>query len=946
MDCNSLPDGSPAAAMATNQTPNNPQSLPSLRGEAVSTNGEDYETSRASSPLPPVRPPTSVNSLQPTPDAPAPSGTDTRTALSSSDLRRRNLSPDLQGESQDTPGSLRLCHRLRPQPNRPPHCESRWSPPSSLSVPVALCKSISDPIRRRHPSTSFKAPSANDLSPEDAPLLFVRHNSYPHNSYPHAPLSPHSHGTGGTTRFTHSVSSSDFEGGGDGAFGARDSSSSPLSLESAIFDNLIHDDNDDMDDLEGFTGLAARLATPKARPGRTGRSFFRGGLKLTRGEEARASSNNRPPSWKSMAASPASLNEVNPIAALRIPGLDHERAADGGGAEPRQLGNFFAIDTATDGELSIESETTELSDKGEENHNSGELRLFPVSEGTPKASNGRKIFSDKGGGPSFTHRVDSEGGLDVIPHVSWDNYHPLNAQLYHEEVVKDLKGAYHEKLADLIGLALPPQEEEEENSLKVAITTSSEDMTLHTQRTSGTAHSLFTVTSLTDLVTMVYLGAFAVFGETIRVYTGRLFGTDCENYAEGDGVNDFFFTFAKHVCVTSSGTTSMRGGAVFADLPANILGCFIMGVMTSLSSDWPAIPWLSHTHPLQEMGSMHVAIRTGLCGSLTTFASWNSQMVMMLDGNGLPLGSQVASAIFGYIIGLQCAIASFLFGRHVSGWLNRWRNPHLAEEADEEAGRSTQRRSDNLVTTHCINRTAMGNTRFVETLDIVQPKKQRREEERGKSPSSSNSNDENDLKNPRAKQKAARIIILPTLKDVKASSGYCCCRLKRLIFNHRTTPFILLLALLILYIFGDTVAGIPFYRTKWISLILSPPGAIMRWKLSKLNGRLAGKRSWVPVGTFTANVLGSVISIACVAIIARLNASNHDGQFMWTIHWLAAAKTGFAGSLSTVSTFVKEIVDINERYSGRKARYIYYGIGTIICCCLLSLSIYSPLVRL
>ena len=89
-----------------------------------------------------------------------------------------------------------------------------------------------------------------------------------------------------------------------------------------------------------------------------------------------------------------------------------------------------------------------------------------------------------------------------------------------------------------------------------------------------------------------------------------------------------------------------------------------------------------------------------------------------------------------------------------------------------------------------------------------------------------------------------------------------------------------------------------------------------------------------------------VISIACAAIIARLNASNHDGQFMWTIHWLAAAKTGFAGSLSTVSTFVKEIVDINERYSGRKARYIYYGIGTIICCCLLSLSIYSPLVRL
>ena len=112
---------------------------------------------------------------------------------------------------------------------------------------------------------------------------------------------------------------------------------------------------------------------------------------------------------------------------------------------------------------------------------------------------------------------------------------------------------------------------------------------------------------------IIYLGTFAVFGATIRVYVGRFFGADCEL----DNVHDFATPLAKHICVTASGTTEQTGGAFFLDLPANMLGSFIMGLLTTLQQ-WPPIPWLRSDHPLQNHDSLHVAMKTGMCGSLTT----------------------------------------------------------------------------------------------------------------------------------------------------------------------------------------------------------------------------------------------------------------------------------------------------------------------------------------
>jgi hypothetical protein len=80
----------------------------------------------------------------------------------------------------------------------------------------------------------------------------------------------------------------------------------------------------------------------------------------------------------------------------------------------------------------------------------------------------------------------------------------------------------------------------------------------------------------------------------------------------------------------------------------------------------PTMPWLNSHHPMQSNHIFHVALQTAFCGSLTTFASWNSQMVIMLLGAGSDKGSsKVGQALMGYLLGIICSLSSFQFGRHL-----------------------------------------------------------------------------------------------------------------------------------------------------------------------------------------------------------------------------------------------------------------------------------------
>ena len=353
------------------------------------------------------------------------------------------------------------------------------------------------------------------------------------------------------------------------------------------------------------------------------------------------------------------------------------------------------------------------------------------------------------------------------------------------------------------------------------------------------------------------LTLFSIYGITIRSFMGRFFGGDCANATP---INDWLTPLSQHICVTTTGTTEQYGGALFIDLPANMFGSFVMGFLTGNSKDWPVLPWLKHDHPLQYHDGLHLGLKTALCGTITTFSSWNAQMVLMMSGTGTVLGSQVIAALFGYILGLQIAVASFRTGRTLAAWFHFQVNPHIFD------------------------------------VDVSIP------------------------------------------NSLEATD--------RLRWHHRldasVIPSVGASALFVLYVLGDFYWKIDYYREVWVSCLFGPFGTIMRWKIAALNGKLKYNNwQWFPIGTFLSNVIASTVScsISAVFIASLVRKST------LTYDLLVGIKVGFAGCLSTVSSMVKEIVEITDKNALFDKKAFIYSYGTLMSCCFIGLIVYCPLVR-
>jgi len=127
-------------------------------------------------------------------------------------------------------------------------------------------------------------------------------------------------------------------------------------------------------------------------------------------------------------------------------------------------------------------------------------------------------------------------------------------------------------------------------------------------------------------------------------------------------------------------------------------------------------------------------------------------------------------------------------------------------------------------------------------------------------------------------------------------------------------------------------------RTVAFAVFMAGPGAILRWHLSKYNGMLGGAWSWFPYGTFLANMMGSVISIAMVTW-----EFIYPAQSFWPVASMRAVKIGFAGSLTTVSTFVKEVHGFHADTQTTDQAYIYLTI-TLAAAATLGMMTYSIVV--
>jgi fluoride ion exporter CrcB/FEX len=374
-------------------------------------------------------------------------------------------------------------------------------------------------------------------------------------------------------------------------------------------------------------------------------------------------------------------------------------------------------------------------------------------------------------------------------------------------------------------------------------------------------------------VLFIFLSIFAVFGSTLRMYLARIFGLDCDIPPPE---HDYLAPLS--TCVTATGFTEQRGGALFVDLPANMIGSFIMGIMNADNEDIATLPWLNSDHRLQNVSSIHQSIRVAFCGSLTTFASWNTQMVTMMIGTESVSGSQIVPALFGYLLGIICAISSFRFGKTTALFFHRIRYPRNKD--------TTSNSMDGDIDEGQIRSDETKSSSFENVGQITKW----------------------------TKKKCLWIVDLLDLALHSKYSSIVC--------------FVFLLALVFV---GYSLLKDNFHKSLLICALLSPPGTILRWKLSTLNHKW--KR--FPLGTFTANISASIVSIICGALSSRLLLDPSAPASTW----LVGIKTGFAGNLSTVSTFAKELVLLAD--NDNEFQSVMYAFLTVFLCCTSSMVAYA-----
>ncbi|CAB9497165.1 expressed unknown protein [Seminavis robusta] len=481
-------------------------------------------------------------------------------------------------------------------------------------------------------------------------------------------------------------------------------------------------------------------------------------------------------------------------------------------------------------------------------------------------------------------------------------------------------------------------------------------------------YSVLTKLQKKELVQFCYLSAAAITGALLRIMLAQLFGEECKNPGTVG-----WLKASSPLCVTADGHAELvEGGIVFADLPANLLGCFFMGFMQDGTTLGLAIPvpvaWLSPLSDFQSMTLIHFAIKTGFCGSLTTFSSWNSEMIVLMFGSGYNRSSQFMKAMFGYLIGMETALGSYVFGTTVAKWLHRLVNPALAAEAD--AMRERQREGV------FINRELPETERrFLHRLDfqydsVVAGNDSMAALLRWRESTSSARRVNHPLVDALYQIEKCvfcdHVAVPPDAELVAKQEGWDLealhewthrgrlARLPRTSSAGYLLPYehnqwysvavagffvggIVLMLILGLIQVNEKEDYLITYRTMVYSLLFAPFGAFLRWQLSSLNGSFAisSDMAWIPAGTLAANILGSLVSVTMTGLEFR----NTEFQDFWVVGTLRAVRVGFAGCLTTVSTFVSEVHKFFDQQKHDRG-YIYILV-TLTTCSVLASFIYA-----
>jgi CrcB protein len=454
------------------------------------------------------------------------------------------------------------------------------------------------------------------------------------------------------------------------------------------------------------------------------------------------------------------------------------------------------------------------------------------------------------------------------------------------------------------------------------------------------------------------MSIFAIVGSLFRMVLAQLFGEECKNPGTIG-----WLKAGQPLCVTADGDTSISGGIIFADFPANLLGSFIMGLMQSTDTmDLPkalSIAWLHEDHIFQSFDIIHLAIKTGFCGSLTTFSSWNSEMVMMFLGEDSDRGSLIFRALFGYFIGVETCVASFILGKNIARYIFARVNPALQLEAAEIERR---KQCGVYINTELADyeRRFLSGFKMGEHSIYISAEAEEQLNKWKVSTEQCRRNGHNllplltdvEYQAMALGEPLTRELIVPSVEagwDIEALENWVYMKRKLNLrggggpsgHDFKFTPAFTLFSILFCAMFFGLIlmdsndAYSVTNRTMLFAGLLAPLGALLRWKLSDLNGSIQ-RYNWFPLGTFYANVSASLLSAAMIGLESHFYGHNS----FWGLGTVRAIKVGFTGCLSTVSTFVTEVAGFikspNPMYG---YMYVFVSIFTAALCGAIAFSV-------
>ena len=351
-----------------------------------------------------------------------------------------------------------------------------------------------------------------------------------------------------------------------------------------------------------------------------------------------------------------------------------------------------------------------------------------------------------------------------------------------------------------------------------------------------------------------------------------------------------------------------------------MLGSFVIGIFAASTTiglaNEKSLAVLPKDHPWQSNFALQIGIRTGYCGSLTTFSAWIKEvMTRAIEFNAW------MNAIIGILVGLYAAIFSYQIGIHAALYIDRWLI-YDAEDVLEERAEYDRMQLDDIrrvspgisstlpsqrssLTHRSTSRTHRRMTAQQDALDQTQydlPRIKLEEPENivvtpgEESGYAELAEEEEEAKRKEAEEMVAGMPVHKT--DVIAGIG-----------------LILLTAWCIVGTVIETEHT--WLRQAWVSLFFAPFGCFVRWQLSRLNYKIKGKLAWTPAGTYAANMIGTAISAATATISLRCDLS------YWGSIVNEGVSVGFCGAMSTVSTLVTEIVKFAAVFPENAHAYTY-----------------------